>query len=396
MSVNLRRFVNIDIQRAKRNPVNPVRDTIALMNVTLQDGLADGDILVAGTLSKDANGNQKYIVTKSDGIEITLNDVTTTLCKYIRRFFDNNGIKLHLYTAEFTAANITALPRNEIGIAKAGGLTEGDVAEIKTYNGMANPSPSNEEGTTNATGSSAKIFFTNIAKASLATYGVFDAPNICIKYGTPGMEMLPAAYLSKINAYGVNTIHDYAFTIEVVDAANASTLPESEDDNISQNDATVAECMSHFINVDTVLANQIRNVGGDLAQGDDLVNAYFTIVLQQTLEDAAVNALSEKLSGADGTAKIYNVIIAELNKYVRSGLISAGNWQNEDWIENYNGDNFLVVSANERLVTGYKVYVVPFAAMTSTDVASHKCPPIYIAMTNAYGIRKITIAGEVM
>ena len=388
MSVNLRRFVDIDIKRAKRNPVNPVRDTVALFNVDA-DITEDDVIFVSGSIAYDAEGKKVYHLVKEDGEILVIENAalaTSNLYKYAHYFFDNGGMKLHAYKADLTAETLKALPRNEIAIARVSGITSTVNNIIDTYNKTMNV------GVPNSRTSAAKYFFTNLIKPS----GTFEHPsfadNVCVKLGDLGIEMLPMAYLSKINAYGVNTMHDYNFTIEVVDDVNAATFKEDDNPNVTADDEIVAKC----INVDSVLANQIRNIGGDLFDGDDLVNAYFTTVLTQTLEDAVVNALSEKLSGADGTAKIYNVVISELNKYVHSGLLSAGNWQDEDWIENYEGENFLIVSAKERLVTGYKVYVVPFAVLTSADVAAHKCPPIYIAMTNAYGIRKINIFGEVM
>lgn len=391
MSVNLRRFVDIDIKRAKRNPVNPVRDTVALFNVS---ELSVSDVIfVSGSIAQDTSGSDIYRLVKEDGNTLDIAQAafaTSNLYKYAHYFFDNGGMKLHAYKADLTAETLNALPRNEIAVARVSGIDATINGVITTYNETLNV------GTPNSRTSAAKYFFTNLTKPG----GTFDRPsfadNVCVKLGDPGIEMLPMAYLSKINAYGVNTMHDYSFTIEVVDDVNAATFKENDSDNVTADDGIVAKCMEYNINVDSVLANQIRNIGGDLFNGDDLVNAYFTTVLAQTLEDAVVNALSEKLSGADGTAKIYNIVISELNKYVHSGLLSAGNWQDEDWIENYAGENFLIVSARERLVTGYKVYVVPFAALTSSDVAAHKCPPIYIAMTNAYGIRKINIFGEVM
>lgn len=387
MSVNLRRFVDININRAKRNPVNPVRDTVALYNtaVTPLD-----DKIIVGYEDRDATSINVLL---EDGSHIQATK-ESNIAKYVIPFFDNGGLKIHAYAANFTATSLTDNDKHEIAVAKCEGLTAEDVAIIKAYNDAHTPDASSDS--TNAVGSSAKVFFTFVASSQNdVDITALTESNICAKCGTAGIEMIPMAYLSRINAYGTNTVHDYAFTIEHFAGINAATY-KGDDDNVTLSDALVKNCMDKHVNVDTVLANQIRNIGGDLIDGNDLVNHYMTIVMQQTLEETLVNTLSEKLAGADGTAKIYNVIIAELNKYVKCGLLAAGNWQNEDWIESYNGVNFKIVSANERLTIGYKVYVVPFASLSTEDVANHLCPPVYIALTDAYGIRKITIAGEVM
>ena len=179
-------------------------------------------------------------------------------------------------------------------------------------------------------------------------------------------------------------MHDYNFTIVKADKAD-----------VIDEDAIVGDCMEKHLNVICTLAKATRNVGGDLISGYDLVSYYVTIILQQTVEEVVLNALSDKLSGAEGTAVIYNAAVAELNKYVKCGLLAAGNWEKVDWIVEFNDENYVVANAEERLTLGYKVLVIPFAAMTQEQVASHSCPPIYIAMTNAYGIRKVIINGEV-
>lgn len=406
MSVNLRRFVNLNVSRTKRNAVNPVRDTVALYGLDAIPGTDEKDIIfVSGAVtSRLVSGEtiHDYVLTTVDGDKITIQNIDVTanqtlFYKYARTYFDNGGVKLHAYVGSGVIASeaspqakvlwgnaaegeFTVIPLEEIALIRAKNAeTLTDVLGDATVNDVKNV-----DGLANSMTSYAKIFISHITDETAA---ITVKEKVAAKLGVSGIEMTIAAYLSQINAYGENTVHDYAFTIE--------DIALDKESNISDDDATIGECMQKFINVDSTLAKAIRNVGGDLIDGNDIVNEYMTIVLQQTCEEAVMNALSSKLAGAEGTAVIYNTLVTELNKYVRCGLLAAGNWEDVDWNVEFEDENYVVVNADERLVLGYKVLVIPFAAMSQEQVASHACPPIYVAMTNAYGIRKVVINGEV-
>ena len=433
MSVNLRRFVNLNITRATRNTVNPIRDTVALFGATSTDIDDNEDIIfISGkTVTYREGGKQKkkYVLRSINNEIIEYEEAdfnTTPLYAYAKKFFDNGGIKLHVYqgypTCDGEESNLLKIndkfvPDEEIAIAWMGTWTESQSSAAKTrdggseetsndvtdisntvidaYNKLNNPTNPEVAGVSqpNIITSSCKVFFNNTENDE----DVSDFENYCFKYGKPGIEMTILAYLSKINAYGENTVNDYSFTIESIDDMTVEdALSQETEKNVYTDDKIVGTCMENNINIDTVLANNIRNVGGNLSSGIDLVNYYMMIVLQQTVEASVVNVLSDKLSGAEGTAIIYNAIVTQLNKYNRSGLIAAGNWKDEDWSITFNGDTYTVASANERFVLGYKVLVVPFASLNSEQISAHECPPIYIALTNKYGIRKVTINGEVI
>lgn len=400
MSVNLRRFVNLNVSRTKRNVVNPVRDTVALYGAQADFGesVTTNSVFTSGANEYNAAGNvTKYVLSGYDyatkvsvKVEIAAADFATSkLYAYAKTFFDNGGAKIHAYVGTAQVDSTTSkikvgdlfIPNEEIAVAGINQTLSDVNALAFAYNQALNPASFTGEAVPNQNTSAAKVFAVNVAANSAAAV---TEENVAVKRGSAGIEMSILAYLSRINVYGENTVNDYAFTIEQVDKAN-----------VFDDDATIGECMQNNINVDTNVARAVRNIGGDLITGHDVVNYYVTIIMQQTVEEAIMNVLSDKLSGADGTAVIYNAAVAELNKYVRCGLFAAGNWEDVDWVEEFNDESYVVVNAGERLTLGYKLMVIPFAAMTQAQVASHSCPPIYVAMTNKYGIRKVVINGEV-
>lgn len=425
MSVNLRRFVNMNVSRTKRNIVNPVRDTVALYSstaianvsltidaTTTQTIAVNSSIIIgSGEVVRNVDGSIKeYVASGIDAItgkNATIKIAYTVssnvgayanpaLQSYLSHFFDNGGAKIHLYVGSASASaehhclmiGSNAVPVEEIAVATMDAAFEAGsgIDKLATdYNALLIDGLDQQVPTLGTSATKVFIAYADDAESESANENVgAKYAKVSESVNIPGIEMTILAYLSKINAYGENVVNDYNFTIENVDARA-----------VQNDDVIVGACMSHFINVDTLLAKAVRNVGGDLMTGHDLVNYYVIIIMQQTCEEAVTNVLSDKLSGADGTATIYNALVTELNKYVRNGLLAAGNWEDVDWIVEYNGDSYVVANANERINLGYKVLVVPFAAMTQEDIADHKCPPIYVAMTNKYGIRHVFINGEV-
>lgn len=432
MSVNLRRFVNVNITRANRSVINPSRDTVALFGAVTTDFATFPVDATSVTLTSGVSLNEdEYRVT---GIAHFAADVDKSftakftksvsgdfpiLKKYAQRFFENNGVKLFVTKEAMSVASIKALPQEMIGIASLASTAPAGFCDIvDDYNDEIIPEeyPVDEEWAINT--SAAKIFArsyiatnTNSESAldnELAGIGVTTGTesnpshiveNICWKNGNPGIEMTPLAYLSQINAYEQNSVADYAFTVERIDRKTVlSVMKQAEADQVDvyTSDILVGGCMKNNFNVDTIFVGDIANIGGNLRGGLDLVNTYMTIVMTQTIEAAVANALKSKPAGAEGTAKIYNVAATECNRYVQNGLLAPSNWQDEDWNVTVNGETYTVVSSGERITLGYKLFVVPFAALTVEQIRDHQCPPIFIAFTNSYGIRKVVITGEVL
>lgn len=399
MAVNLRRFVDINIYKAESTRVNPVRDTAALFvakgtTITGPEEETNLDwVLVDATI--DSAGD---IVLKSEGgnaVEFSDGNVKY----YAKYFFDNGGVKLHVVEMggdSLTASDIQKLPESEIAVMSVSGLTDAELADAcKAYNEAYV-----YDGSTDT---NAKLFI----GSRTGTSAVTGIDNLAIKVGPIGCEATIAAYLTKINPYKTSTVHDYCYTIEkLFDRSNgnaAVTADESYDEDtdlanlgVSTVDATVAACMDNNLNVDTVIASQVRNVGGDTVAGDEIVDFYCCIMMQQTLQERLVGVLSTKLQGAEANAAIYAAMAQELSRYAQAGYIVPGNWGDTDWTITHNGREYTVVQANSRLSTGYSVLVVPYAALTTDEVTAHKAPPVYVAYISQYGIRKITVEGRVL
>ena len=69
-----------------------------------------------------------------------------------------------------------------------------------------------------------------------------------------------------------------------------------------------------------------------------------------------------------------------------------------------NKKSFTIIGGDDRqlylgeclLKNGYIVKILPISSLSSTDKSNHSTPPIYIIIADQYGIRKITINGEII
>ena len=204
-----------------------------------------------------------------------------------------------------------------------------------------------------------------------------------------GAEMTIAAYLTKIQIYGTDTVQDYAFTIE--------NFTSDQEALIENDDELLGTVLDNNMNVDMELANAIRNLGGNLTNGNDLVNQYMLIVLHQTITDRLLTLLTQKIKGNAGVSSIYTTIAGELNRYVTNGYLSTDKvWTDTTKTLNYNGVNYTLIKQGTPLNLGYQIVVLPLNSLADADKALRKCPPIYIFLADSYGIRNITINGEVI
>ena len=453
MGINLRRFVDINIKPVQSVAVNPVRDTATLfvgLNDSAGVGLPEGtytansQVTINGkaiyitaynnpyTLSFFGNGGIKLAIVKKaftaanvaalDNAQILIAsaDVTDSAAfdavvsaynKMNNLVAEDGTISSNEYgpsakifatfvTPSADSVNVSGYSQSNI-ILKCGtkGIEMSTLAYLTQINVYGN--------------STVKDYYFTIENI----YGKRRSDTIQTATGDGTTTQFTLQYASSyIDSVKVNNVATTAYTISgniitfttaPKDAAiilisytfNANELLSvsivtDTSTNVYTSDALLGYCLEKNVNIDIILANQIRAAGGQLFGGLDLVNQYVLIVMQQTLQEALINALTVKLSGANGTAAIYNAIVTELDKYVQCGFLSAGNWQNSDWSVTYNGDSYTIIDANARLDKGYKVFVIPFAALTVADIQAHKAPPVYIATSNAYGIRKVTLEGE--
>lgn len=209
--------------------------------------------------------------------------------------------------------------------------------------------------------------------------------NFASKYSkVQGAEMTMPAYLSGIDVYGVSTVNDYMYTAENI---NEEVLTDAQYETLSLNN----------INVDTYLAGAVRNLGGNTKDGADLTNSFVRIILHQTLTDRLLTLLTSKLKNADGLGKIQATISDELNNYTASGYFSTDKvWTDPTMTVTVNGRQYTIIEQNTPLTTGYRVTVLPLSALTDADRAQRKAPPVYVIIADQYGIRSITVNGEII
>lgn len=217
--------------------------------------------------------------------------------------------------------------------------------------------------------------------------------NYIIKVGTKGIEMLAAAYLSRINVDDSSTVNDYAFTIETLKKENAFDFLGSL---ISENNVGVQLIESHF-NFNTILVNAIRNYPGDTVSGADLTNYYVRILVTQDLTESIMNLLSSKIKfNQAGVNRLDNVISQELSRYVNNGYLNTDYiWTEDDLYYSFNNRDYLVCSRNTPLLKGYKCVILPLTALNAEQKESHVLPPVYILLADQTGIRRILINGDV-
>lgn len=369
MDINIKRFVDIDIQYHVPSSSSSIRDTAVLMT---SEGTAEQ--------SKVFNSLATLIADETYG------KLTETV-KYATVFFNNGGIKLDIHCGIKDATGIVdeikKLPNSEIVVAYTGSFdTLKEAATTMT----------SKEGTTGSIdavyGINQKIILARAASTEVADCSGIN--NFAVKVSEiEGAEMTIAAYLTKVSIYGNDSIHDYAFTVE--------SFTEEQLTSIVNDDELLGKVLDNNMNVDMELAGAIRNLGGNLTNGNDLVNQYVLIVLHQTVTDRLLNLLTQKLKGNTGVSAIYTTIAGELSKYVTNGYLTTDKvWTDDTKTIDYNNRTYTLIEKGTPLILGYRITVLPFSSLTDEDKAKRKCPPIYIFLADSYGIRSITVNGEVI
>lgn len=368
MDINLKRFVDIDIKHHVPSTFNSIRNTAVLMTTEGTAGskiFSSIDELIA---DKTYSGFAKAIA-------------------YAKIFFSNGGVKLDIHCAIADANGIVSevkkLPNSEIVVAYTGDYAVmKEAAEKITAN----------EGTTGdisaVYGINQKILIARTTSENIEDKDNKNINNFAVKVSTiNGAEMTIAAYLTRMQIYGTDTIQDYAFTVE--NFANEQAIVNDDD--------LLGKVLDNNMNVDMELAGAIRNLGGNLTNGYDLVNQYALIVLHQTVTDRLVNLLTQKIKGNSGVSSIYTTIAGELNRYVTNGYLTTDKiWTDDTKTVDYNGKTYTLIEKGTPLTLGYHITVLPISDLSEADKKERKCPPIYIFLAESYGIRSITINGEVI
>lgn len=355
-NINLKRFVDVNILPKTNVGVNSIRDTVVLYS---KENPSNG--------TKDETYTNLYdFINREGGVE----DLSET-AKYVQVFFNNGGNKLRVIYNKInvTLDDIKKLPNEQIVVTSTM-----DYSALKTVAKNMNLDKS--------------IYGIN-SKILVACTNQDDEEsisNLAVKYSNvKGAEMTIAAYLSRIDIYGYNTVFDYAFTIENIDFEDID-------------DTTFGNLDLHNMNVDLYIANNTRNIGGNLKDGKDITNSFMLIVLHQTLTDRLLQLLSNKIKGSQGIAAIQSTLSQELYRYVRNGFLSTDKIYNDETLYKQDafGNKYNIISKGTPLSKGYKITILPLSSLSDQDKKERKAPDIYIIVADSYGIRKITINGEVI
>lgn len=386
-NIDLKKFVNINIQSHVTSVSDGTRSTVVLFT---PEGTADN------------------VVTINSLDEATYAETSDTYA-YLKQFFDNGGIKVEVHEGigynSLTKTMITNLDNDKIVIAcavPAANLEDGYVA-------LKNLAASLETDS-NVYGINEKVIlasthvdFATLIDPSLNADYIAKVKNFVVKYSSViGAEMSIAAYLSQINIDYTDSVQDYAFTQEVLsyyDSTSSSptyqTWVVTNGENIITANYDILQ--SDNMNVDVYLANAVRNCGGNCKDGSDVVNNYVRIILHQTLTDQLLQLLTQKIKSTTGISKLYSVIAQELERYLNCGYLTTDKiWTDKSLVITRNEINYTIINKGDALINGYLIKILPMSSLTSAEKAAHQTPPIYVIIADQYGIRKITINGEVI
>lgn len=371
-NIDIRRFVDIDIRHHISTNVKSTRQTAILF--TTEGNQTAETSEEYSSFSEFKNG----VFYKGGAKE------TTNTYKYAAMYFANSGVKLKVIAintfsdAESFVSSVklilAKLSNEYIVIAYAGDSTSfmtslaTNLTSDAKYDGVAQ-----------------KI----ILARSAGQVSASSINNFAVKVSSVvGAEMTIAAYLSKIDVYGTNTVQDYMYTVE-----------QSYDSNIDLASDITDEVYSNIIdannNVDIYLSNAVRNCGGNLTNGLDLVNQFVLIILHQVLTERVLAILASKVKGQIGLAAIHTAMANEMTNFIRNGYLSTDEiWTDETKSVSYNGLTYDIIEKNTALTAGYKIVILPIMSLSETDKIKHSTPPIYIVLADSEGIRCATINGE--
>ena len=371
--IDVRRFVDINIKQHVESAISGTRDVVVLYT---HEGVKGK---ISGTVSSSITNELIFAsFNAAEKIYDTENFPDTNA--YLSMYFNNAGARIVViegYGAnELTTEMIQSLDNNYILIA----LCDSNENAVSATTKLKSIATSFEKDNS-IYGVNEKIIF---ARTTVKTDNSVIA-NFALKYSNVyAAEMTMAAYLSGINVYGVNTVDDYMFTAENI---AEETLTDDEYKTMQEQN----------INVDTYFAGNVRNLGGNLKNGADMVNNFVRIVLHQTLTQRLLTLLTTKLKNNDGIGKIYATICNELANYRNCGYLSTDKiWTSPTMKVTVNESSYTIIEQDTPLINGYKVTVLPLSALTKNDIALHKAPPIYVIIADQYGIRAITVNGEII
>lgn len=410
MSVDLRNYVQVNINPHEVKPLNRTRDTAILFTLTEgSSGIGNKlntHIPEGGSAAVDyyvSLADYDYAVKTYNAAHSTA-QITDSLQLYVKCFFANGGIKLKIIggyaedsgstvssddqKAAWILAETLKLKAEEIVIT--GDCSESIMRKVVTQSGTVSVIGNGINTATSIPalkGYKEKMFISSTASSSIT----FDSPdklaNYVVKYGPAGIEMTVAAYLTQVNIADSRTIQDYCYTIEDVSMFTGAVV---------DNNDTFVLLAGKNLNFDTTLVNNVRNVMGDTIAKFDIMNYFVRIILTQTLTDRIINTLASKIKfDRTGINKVINAITQELNLYKSNGYLNSEFiWTQDDLYYSFNGVDYLVCARNTPFKMGYKFIILPISSLSEEQRDSHVFPPVYVVIADSMSVRQIVINGD--
>lgn len=414
MSVDLRNYVQVNINYREVKPLNRTRDTAILFTVNRElyaplDRLnthtpagSEEEVDYYTSLADYVDAIAKYNADLPSGeTAIVDSKEAPILYNYVKCFFNNGGVKLKIIGASSeedlsTDAKIQAwilgeclkLKAEEIVITSDCGID--NLIEVARSNATVNIIGNAINTSTSVSalkGYKEKMFIVSTNVASKEISSPDQIPNVVVKFGPAGIEMSCAAYMTQVSIDLSRSIQDYCYTIEDVSMFSGA---------VQDNNDTFVSLVNKQFNVDTTLVNNVRNIMGNTISGYDMMNYYVRIILTQTLTDRIVGVLASKIKfDRTGINKVVNAITQELNIYKSNGYLNTEYiWTEDDLYYSFNGVDYLVCSRNTPLKMGYKFIVLPITSLTQEQREQHVFPPVYVLIADSMSVRQIVINGD--
>ena len=371
--IDVRRFVDINIKQHVETQLSGTRDTLVLYTHEGVTGKISGNTTTTIT-------NSEILTSFTQASKIYTKAAFPDTYAYLSMYFQNNGAKIVVIEGvdetSITSEMLKSLDNKFILIA----LCAAETNKLAAYNKLKQLATAREADST-IYGVNEKIIFAR----SDVIENTDVVENFAVKYSKVyAAEMTMPAYLSNINVYKNNTVADYMFTPEAV---TEEVITDTNYESIITNN----------MNVDVYLAGNVRNLGGNLKNGADLTNSFVRIILHQTVTDRLLTLLVTKIKSVDGIAKIYATIANELENYRNCGYLTTDKiWTDKTLVVTYNNVEYTIIEQGTPLINGYIIQVLPMSALTDADKAARKAPPVYVIIADQYGIRAITVNGEII
>lgn len=372
MAIDVRKFINVNITHHEQPVVLSSRDTAVL-------------------ITSEGTPGVKFLATSITEWNNHVGEtVFTNTRPYVEQFFAHGGVKLLVVEGATGSDLITMEDKYIVGAVVGQTLSQAKALATSLDN---------------LVGVHRKLLITRVEHKDIyietldelgQPTGNFELVNpelsglnsLIVKYTEhKGAEMAVAAYLTRVDVYGTNTVHDYAFTKE--------SIPLNTINPINNSLFDILEGFNFNFNISLAGAN--RNVGGNLTNGRPVINEFMLIVLHQTVTDQLLSLLVTKVKGNQALSAMRTILSQELNRYVTNGYLDTNKtWNAEDWKVTHNAQEFLIITKDTPLPLGYWIQVLPWNSLDKTGEQAKQTPPIYIVVSDSFGIRKIEVIGGVI